>query len=135
MPRELRQKVMFVFLQLYVVQHIKIYKDWLGGIDFSQDTDFQQQLVSRAPSKDVKKYLLARSAFGEEIQGETDFYVTNSRPNDASFRRKLNLISENIIKNQNRIELLFKGIKHFDVQNPVIGSLIREVNIGKKRFE
>ena len=102
MPREVRQEVIFVFLQLCVVQHIKIYKDWLGGLDFSQDTDFQQQLVSRAPSKDVKKYLLATSEFGEEIQGETDFYVTNSRPNDASFRRKLNLISENI-KNQNRI--------------------------------
>ena len=102
MPREVRQEVIFVFLQLCVVQHIKIYKDWLSGIDFSQDTDFQQQLVSRAPSKDVKKYLLATSEFGEEIQGETDFYVTNSRPNDASFRRKLNLISENI-KNQNRI--------------------------------
>ena len=31
------------------------YKDWLDGIDFSQDTDFQQQLVHNAPSKDVKK--------------------------------------------------------------------------------
>ena len=52
--------------------------------------------------------------------------------NEASFRRKLDPISRNIIKNQNPIEQLFKDVKHFDAQNPVIGYLIREFNIGKK---
>ena len=35
--------------------------------------------------------------------------------------------------NKNSMELLFKDVKHFDVQNPVIGSLIKEVDIGKKK--
>ena len=43
------------------------YKDWLDSIDFSQDTDFQQQLANNTPSEDVKKYLLATSKFGKEI--------------------------------------------------------------------
>ena len=48
------------------------HTDWLNSIDFSTDTDFQQQLVSETPSKDVKKFLLATSEFGKEIQGEID---------------------------------------------------------------
>ena len=44
---------------------------------------------------------------------------------------------KSIIRNKNPIELLFKDVKHFDAQNPVIGSLIKEVDVGKKkrRFE
>ena len=109
------------------------YKDFLGGIDFSQDNDFQQQLVNNPLSEDVKKFLLATSNYGEEIQGELDLYVTNNRLNEASFRRRLNPISKNIIRNKNSVELLFKDVKHFDAQNPVIGSLIKEVDVGKKR--
>ena len=60
--------------------------------------------------------------------------MINNSLNEVSHRRKLDSISKNIIKNQNPIELLLKDVKHFDAQNPVIGSLIREVDIGKKWF-
>ena len=86
-------------------------------MDFSQDNDFQQQLVNNPLSKDVKKFVLANSNFVEEIQGELDLYVTNNRLNKASFRRRLDPISKNIIGNKNPIELLFKDVKHFDAQN------------------
>ena len=59
--------------------------------------------------------------------------MTSDRLNEASFRRKLNRISKNIIKNKNPIKLLFSDIKHFDTQNPVIGYLICEIDIGKKK--
>ena len=97
------------------------YKDFLDGVNFSQESDFQQQLFNYPLSKDVKKFLLATSDFGEEIQRELDLYVTNNRLNEASFRRRLDLISKNIIRNKNSIGLLFQDVKHFDVQNPVIG--------------
>ena len=108
-------------------------KDSLGGIDFSLDTDSQQQLLSEMPSEDVKKFLLTTNALGKEIQGEIDLYVINSRLNEASFKRKLDPVSKKILKNQNPIDLLFKHIKYFDAQNRVIGSLIKEVDIGKKK--
>ena len=60
-------------------------------------------------------------------------YVTNSRLNESSFRHRLDPISKNVIKNQNPIELLFKDVKHFNAQNLVIGSLIREVDNGRKK--
>ena len=79
------------------------------------------------------EYLFTTSVFGNKVQGEIDLYVTNNRLNEASFRRKLDPISKNIMKNQNPIELLFKDVKHFDAQKPVIGSFIREVDIGNKK--
>ena len=77
---------------------------------------------------------MTTSKFGKEIEGEINSYVTNNRLNEASFRRKLDLISKNITKNQNPIELLFKDVKHFVAQIPVIDSWIQEVNIGRKRI-
>ena len=32
------------------------YKDFLDGVDFSQDNDFQQQLVNNLLSEDVKSF-------------------------------------------------------------------------------
>lgn len=98
------------------------YTDWLDGIDFSSDTDFQQEIVKNGLSKDVKKFLLATCEFGQEIQGEIDLYVTNDRLNEKK-----------IINNQNPFESLFKDLEHFDKQNPVIENLIREIDIGKKK--
>ena len=109
------------------------HTDWLDGIDFSSDTDFQQEIVKNGLIKDVKKFLLATCEFGQEIHGEIDLYVTNDRLNEAIFRRKLDLVSKNIIKNQNSFELLFKDLEHFDTKNPVIENLIREIDIGKKK--
>lgn len=34
------------------------YKDRIDGIDFSLDTDFQQNIVSKAPKEDVKNFLV-----------------------------------------------------------------------------
>ena len=54
-------------------------KDFLDGVDFSQDNGFQQQPVNNPLSEDVKKFLLAMSNFGGEMQRELDLYVTNNR--------------------------------------------------------
>ena len=61
-------------------------------------------------------------------------YVTNNRLNKVSFRRRLVPISKNSIRNKNPIELLFKDVKLFDAQNPIIGSLIKEVDVSKKKI-
>ena len=109
------------------------YKDWLNEIDFSGNTDFQQSIVNKTPSEDIKKFLLATSDFGNEIQGELNLYGTDGKLNSASFRRKYDPISKNVIRNQNPKEFLFKDLKHFDTQDPVIGNLIKQIDIGKKK--
>ena len=52
--------------------------------------------------------------------------------NEASFRRKLDPIAKNVLRKPNPIELVFKDILTFDAQNFVIGSLLKEMDIGKK---
>ena len=45
------------------------YKDFFNGIDFSQDKDFEQQLVNNSFSEDVKKFLLATSDLAKKYKG------------------------------------------------------------------
>ena len=84
------------------------------------------------PKHDVQKYLLGTSDFAKSIQTDINHYVTRDRINDASFRQKLDPISKNIIRRQNPLELVFEDISTFDSENPVVGSLLREIDLKKK---
>ena len=66
------------------------------------------------------------------MQDDINMYVTRHRLNNASFRQKLDPISKNIFRRQNPLELVFKDILTFIAQNPIIGSLLKEVQLGKK---
>ena len=67
------------------------------------------------------------------MQTNINHYVTRDRINDASFRQKLDPISKNILRRQNPLELVFEDISTFDAENPIVGSLLREVNIKKRQ--
>ena len=58
--------------------------------------------------------------------------MTKNRINNASFREKLDPISKNILRRQNHLELVFEGVSTFDAENPIVGSLLRELDVGKK---
>ena len=66
------------------------------------------------------------------MQTEINHYVTRDRINDASFRQKLGPISKNIPRRQNSLELVFEDISTFDAEKPIVGSLLRELDVGKK---
>ena len=87
------------------------------------------------PKDDIQKYLLATSDFAKSMQTDINHYVTKDRINDASFRQKLDPISKNIIRRQNPLELVFKDISTFDSENPIVGSLLREIDIRKKQTD
>ena len=44
---------------------------------------------------------------------------------------KLDPISKNILRRQNPLELVFEDISAFDAENPIVGSLLREIDIKK----
>ena len=46
--------------------------------------------------------------------------------------KKLDPISKNIVRRQNPLELVFEDISTFDAENPIIGSLLRELDLKKK---
>ena len=87
------------------------------------------------PKDDVQKYLLATADFAKSIQTDINYYVTRGRINTASFRQKLDPISRNIVQRQNPLELVFEDILTFDSENPIVGSLLREIDIRKKQTD
>ena len=66
---------------------------------------------------------------------DINHYVTQDRINDASFRQKLDPISKNILRRQNPLELVFEDISTFDAENPIMESLLREIDLKKKQTD
>ena len=66
------------------------------------------------------------------MQENINMHVTRGRLNNASFRQKFDPIAKKIFRRQNPLELVFKDISTFDAQNSIVGSLLKELDIGKK---
>ena len=99
--------------------------------------DFYSRITADAdiPKEDVQKYILVTSDFAKSMQTDINHYVTRDRINDASFRQKLDSISKNILRRQNPLELVFEDISTFDAENPIVGSLLREIELKKKQTD
>ena len=113
----------------------RFYRDLANNTDSAVNSDFNARIANDVdiPSDDVQKYLLATTDFAKGMQDDINLYVTRDRlNNNASFRQKPDPISENIFRRQNLLELVFQDISTFNAQNPVVGSLLRELDIGKK---
>ena len=83
-------------------------------------------------SEYIQKYVLSTSDFAKGMQTGISHYVTRDRINNASFRQKLDTISKNTIGRQNPLELVFENILTFGAKSPIVGSLLKEVDVGKK---
>ena len=59
--------------------------------------------------------------------------MTRGRHNQESFHRKLDPIEKSVWRTKNPLTSLFKDIGNFDAQNPIIGSLPREIDLGKNK--
>ena len=113
----------------------RLYINLADNINTS--SDFYSRIAADAdiPKEDVQKYILATSDFAKSIQTDINHYVTRDRINDASFRQKLDPISKNILRRQNLLELIFEDISKFDAENPIVGSLLKEIDINKKQSD
>ena len=58
--------------------------------------------------------------------------MAGDRINNVSFRQKFDPISKNTLRQQNPLELVFEGISTFDAENPIVISLLKELDVGKK---
>ena len=66
------------------------------------------------------------------MQTDINHDVIGDRINNASFRQKLDPISKNILRRQNPLELVFEDVSTFDAENRIVGSMLRELDVGKK---
>ena len=81
---------------------------------------------------DDQNFLPGTSEYANDIQSDIDLFVTKGRFNEASIRHKLDPIVKSVWRTENPLALLFKDEATFDVQNPTIGSLLREIDLVKK---
>ena len=82
--------------------------------------------------EDLKKWLLATSNYGNEIQKDLNAIVGyDEKFSNAIVRRSLDLKDETIFGNSNPINVTFHDIKKFDLVNPVIGKLATQVRASK----
>ena len=111
------------------------YRNLADNID--DTSDFFSRITADAdiPREDVQKYILATSDFAKSIQTDINHYVTRDRINNASFRQRLDPISKNVLRRQNPLALAFEDISTFDGENPIVGSLLRELDIKKKQSD
>ena len=113
------------------------YRNLSDNVDNFLGSDFYSRITANAdtPKEDVQKYILVTSDFAKSMQTDINHYVTRDRINDASFRQKLDQISKNILRRQNPLELVFEDISTFDAESPIVGSLLREIELKKKQTD
>ena len=81
----------------------------------------------------LQKYLLAMGLMQDTIQENLNMVITDGGFNNASIRKTLDTKYPSIMKKSNPIDVVFKDKAKFDVQNPVVGSLIAQVQENKAR--
>ena len=133
LTKKTKKKKLKNFLACYVGS---FYRNLADNVDTFMGSDFYGRIPndSNITSEDIEKYILATSDFTKGIQTDINHYVTRDRINNASFRQKLDPISKNIIRRQSPLELVFEDISTFDAENPIVGSLLKELDIGKKNL-
>ena len=93
----------------------------------------ENKLVNLIKNRDdLKKWLLATSPYGEEIQQNLNAVVgQDEKFNNAIVRHALDLKDESIFRNPNAFNVTFYDMKKFDQVNPVIGKLAAQVRANK----
>ena len=78
----------------------KFYRNLASNVDGAATSDFYSRIANDVdiPSRGVQKYLLATSHFSKGMQNGINHHVMRDRPNNTSFRQKLDPIAKNIFQ-------------------------------------
>ena len=82
-------------------------------------------------SLSLQKYLLVTELLKDSIQDSLDKIVTDGKLNDVSVRRALDTKYLSVMKKSNPVDVVFKDKAKFDPQNPIIDTLLTQIQYGK----
>ena len=111
------------------------YKQLAQDLDEDIPPLVSQQIVTEGAlllTDDVQNFLLGTSEYANDIQSDIGLFVTKARFNEASVTHKHDPIVKGVWRTENRLALHFKDVATFGAQNPIIGSLLREIDLKKK---
>ena len=77
----------------------------------------------------IQKFLLGKGVLEDAVLDNLDMIVTDRKFNNAGIRRKLDLKYPSIVKKPTASNFLYRDLKQFNVQNPVIGGLYNQLKI------
>ena len=99
----------------------------------NKDPDFNNKVLDLLRNwEDFKKWLLATSDYGNELQEDLNTIVSfDEKFNNAIVRHALDLKTAGIFQNPNPPNLTFCDLEKFDLQNPIIGKLATQVKASK----
>ena len=72
--------------------------------------------------------MLGTNDYGKNIQENINSVVTDEKFNDALVRHVLDEKNKGVFDSSTPLSVIFKDAKKFDVQNPIVGNLISQVN-------
>ena len=89
--------------------------------------------------EDLQKYLLATEDLNKTIEDSLQLAVTHGKLNDEAAVRHVserNDVNYKFFKkNDNPLHVVYKEQAKFNIQNPIIGSLLKEINRGRQTYE
>ena len=81
---------------------------------------------------DLKKWLLATSDYARELQEDLNTVVGyDEKLNNAILRHALDRKNASVMQNANPLNLTFRDVKKFDMENPIIGKIATQVKASK----
>ena len=98
-----------------------------------RDPATENDLINLVKNReDLKKWLLATSDYGNEIQEDLNaVFGYDENFTNAIVRHSLDLKDEVVFRNPNPLNIAFHDMKKFDLVNPVIGKLATQVKASK----
>ena len=98
----------------------------------NEDTNFQNKIIDLVNNRtDLQKYLLATSGYGDFIQEKINTIADDGKYNHAMVRRALDEKSKGLLQYGTPLSITFKDTKEFDIQNPIKGRLLSQVEANK----
>ena len=98
----------------------------------NEDTNFQNKIIDLVNNRTyLQKYLHARSRYGNFIQEKISATVDDGKYNHAVVRRALDERNSGLLQYGTPLSITFKDVKKIDIQNPIIGGLLSQVEANK----
>ena len=94
-----------------------------------EDPTFQNLIIDVINNRSDLKFLLALSDYGRNIQKNINSVVAaDGKFNQALIHRALDQNNEGVFESPTPLSVRFKVANKFDIQNPVLGNLLPQIN-------
>ena len=107
---------------------------YIGRLPYirNEDPNFKNLIIDNVNNRsDFGKILLATSDYGKNIQENINAVVADGNFNQPVVHRALDQKNKGVFESPIQLSITLKVAEKFDIQNPIIGNLLSQVNANK----